>query len=111
MLGKIGFKEKDIRIIYAFYKNQLAIIHTGKIQAKIKKGVRKGCGLSPLHRSVYIDYLLYQHRQAINIGIKIQETCFSYMCPWYGNANRKWRRVKSSDESNGHRSKIMQYEN
>lgn len=49
ILQKIGINYKERRMIYALYNEQLAIINSGDAQeVRISKGVRQGCGLSPV---------------------------------------------------------------
>ena len=57
ILKEIGVLYNDRRIVHSLYKNQVAVIKSGPKceEARIKKGVRQGCALSPVIFNVYIE--------------------------------------------------------
>ena len=57
ILKEIGVLYNDRRIIHSLYKNQVAVIKSGPSceEARIRKGVRQGCALSPIIFNVYIE--------------------------------------------------------
>ncbi|KAE9524312.1 hypothetical protein AGLY_015351 [Aphis glycines] len=71
-----GIKYNDRRFIYNMYKSQTVIIQIdGKEQAaKIKKGVRQGCILSPMLFNLYIEEAMKELRVEIQKGVRIGGT-------------------------------------
>ncbi|KAI5720095.1 hypothetical protein M8J77_001812 [Diaphorina citri] len=68
ILKETGINFKDRRVIHSLYKNQVAGIKVNNSErrtAKIRKGVRQGCNLSPYLFNLYIE-------RAMNI---IKECC------------------------------------
>ena len=57
ILKEIGVLYNDRKIVHSLYINQVAVIKSGTKcdEARIKKGVRKGCALSPVIFNVYIE--------------------------------------------------------
>ena len=55
-IEKLCSKFRKRRLIYILFQNQMAIINIGdeEIEAKIKKGVRQGCVLSPMIFNLYV---------------------------------------------------------
>ncbi|CAI6343800.1 unnamed protein product [Macrosiphum euphorbiae] len=76
ILKRIGIKYNDRRFIYNMYKSQTVIIQIdGKEQeAKIKKGVRQGCILSPMLFNLYIEEAMKELREEIQKGVRIGGT-------------------------------------
>uniref|UniRef100_A0A8D8RFD8 Craniofacial development protein 2 n=1 Tax=Cacopsylla melanoneura TaxID=428564 RepID=A0A8D8RFD8_9HEMI len=66
ILEETGIKFKDRRIIHSLYKNQVAgikINNSERRTAKIKKGVRQGCNLSPYLFNLYIERAIRQSKE------------------------------------------------
>ena len=74
ILKQAGIKFRERRLIYNLYQNQTAIINIGDEQreAKIKKGVRQGCVLSPMIFNLYIEEAIKEFKDKIDTGIEIQ---------------------------------------
>lgn len=73
ILKSIGIKYYDRRCIYNLYKNQTLLIRIdGKEEiAKIKKGVRQGCNLSPMLFNLYIEEVMKELRIEVKQGVRI----------------------------------------
>ena len=74
ILKKNGIKYKDRRAIYKLYENQRANIRLDNCEeeAKIRKGVRQGCSLSPIIFNMYIEEAMNKVKEgSCNEGIKI----------------------------------------
>ena len=74
ILKQAGIKFKERRLIYNLYQNQMAIINIGdeEREAKIRKGVRQGCVLSPMIFNLYIEEAIKEFKDKIDTGIEIQ---------------------------------------
>lgn len=64
-MRKAGIKYKDRRMIWALYKDEMAVIRFGSSEeeAKIKAGVRQGCSLSPALFNLYIQHAIDEMRE------------------------------------------------
>lgn len=74
ILRAINVDFKDRRIIYNLYKNETAVFEckTGaNITAKIKKGVRQGCNLSPMLFNLFIEMAIREVKMSDVGGVKI----------------------------------------
>ena len=73
-LKQAGIKFRKGRLIYNLYQNQMAIINIGdeEREAKIKKGVRQGCLLSPVIFNLYLERAIKEFKDKIDTGIEIQ---------------------------------------
>lgn len=74
ILKERGIKWKDRRVIWNLYKNETAVIKMKDYQeeARIKKGVRQGCNLSPILFNAYVQQAIDELREETNLGIKVQ---------------------------------------
>ncbi|KAI5724481.1 hypothetical protein M8J77_003182 [Diaphorina citri] len=65
ILENIGIEFKDRRIIHNLYKNQVTNIEVNgeKQRARIKKGVRQGCSLSPHLFNIYIEKAIEKSKE------------------------------------------------
>jgi hypothetical protein len=71
IMTRVGIKHADRKLLYKLYKDELAVI---KIQnnveeAKINKGVRQGCTLSPIIFNAYIQEAIEKIKENTNLGI------------------------------------------
>ena len=73
-LKQAGIKFRERRLIYNLYQNQIATIIIGdeEREAKIKKGVRQGCVLSPMIFNLYIEEAIKEFKYKIDTGMEIQ---------------------------------------
>jgi len=86
ILEDIGIDYYDRKIIHNLYINEIAVIKAEKgnnqVEAKIFKGVRQGCNLSPTLFNLYIEEALKEIRKENIGGVKIggiRKFCVSWM--------------------------------
>ena len=70
-LKRLKVDYRDRKIIYQLYKNQTALIGKEQMTAKIGKGVRQGCSLSPLLFNIYVEEAMKEFSAKCTHGIKI----------------------------------------
>lgn len=72
-LKKTGASYRDRRIIHRLYKNEIGVIKSGtrEEEAKIMKGVRQGCSLSPYLFNLYVQEAINKIREKGGVGINI----------------------------------------
>jgi hypothetical protein len=73
-MEKLGLDYNDRRIIYQLYKDQVATIRTQdgrNMEAKINKGVRQGCNLSPALFNMYMEEAIKEIEEQGIKGIKV----------------------------------------
>ena len=60
MLKAAGMNFKDRRVIWSLYRDEVAVVRCGKYEeeARVRKGVRQGCTLSPTLFNLYIEKAL-----------------------------------------------------
>lgn len=73
ILGNIGIDDSDRSIIENLYKNQIAVIQYNeeREEARIRRGVRQGCGLSPLLFNIYIQQAINEFNETQTSGVYI----------------------------------------
>lgn len=73
ILKQAGLKYKDRRILFKTYQNEIALMKMKNEEktARITKGVRQGCPLSPIIFNAYIQEAIDIIRDNANIRIKI----------------------------------------
>lgn len=76
-LRKLKIDYRDRRILYQLYKNQTALIGKERVEARIGKGVRQGCGLSPLLFNIYIEEAIQEFLATNSHGIKVNGKLYS----------------------------------
>lgn len=74
MIKKIGINFRDWRIIWQLYKKETAVTSIGKTQeeAKVRKGVRYVCNLSPSLFNLYIQGALNEFNERSNGRVIVQ---------------------------------------
>ena len=72
ILKEIGVLYNDRRIVHSLYKNQVAVVKCGPncTEARIGKGVRQGCALSPIIFNVYIEKAINEIKEKA-VGVNI----------------------------------------
>ena len=78
ILKEIGMLYNDRRIVHSLYENQVAVIKCGPngAEARIGKGVRQGCALSPIIFYVYIEKAINKIKEkALGINIRGEKIC------------------------------------
>jgi len=80
-LEDIEIDYNDRKIIHNLYINEIAVIKAEKgnnqVEAKIVKGVRQGCNLSPTLFNLYIEEALKEIRKENIGGILVQMLRFA----------------------------------
>ena len=73
ILKTLGVTYNDRRAIYNIYKNQTAVIRIGDAEeeARIRKGVRQGCNLSPTIFNAYIEEAMVEWKEKVKTGVKV----------------------------------------
>jgi len=73
MMKKLGIKYTDRKLLYNIYNDELAVkrIQDEVEKAKINRGVRQGCTLSPIIFNAYIQEAIDMIKENNNLGIKI----------------------------------------
>jgi len=71
MMTRVGIKHADRKLLYKLYKDELAVIEIqdNVEEAKINKGVRQGCTLSPIIFNAYIQEAIKKIKEDTNLGI------------------------------------------
>jgi len=74
ILRKSGIANSDRRIIKNLYRNETGIVRYGDSQeiAKIRKGARQGCSLSPSLFNLYVQEAINRVRKLIQVEKKIR---------------------------------------
>ncbi|KAI5715825.1 hypothetical protein M8J77_023140 [Diaphorina citri] len=75
ILKECGLKKKERQVIWTLYKNESAVFECGEYiaEAKIRQGVRQGCGMSTILFNCYIQKALDEMREQMIewSGIKV----------------------------------------
>lgn len=81
ILETVGVSEKIVNIIKSMYENTRARYSMGDIETdwvESKRGVRQGCGLSPLLFGLYTEELAVRMKEA-DRGIRVGNECLSIL--------------------------------
>ena len=79
--AKINYKDR--RIIWSLYREEIAVLRCGQYeqQAKIRKGVRQGCSLSPALFNLYLQRALDEAENNLpEAGIKVHGQRIYKLC-------------------------------
>jgi len=73
ILKRAGIEYTERRLLFKLYQKETAVIRFGETEeeARIRKGVRQGCNLSPSIFNAYIQEAIDIIREKIQLGIKI----------------------------------------
>jgi len=75
-LQRVGVDYKDRLLIYNLYRHQTAEIRIGdkSASAKIRKGIRQGCPMSPMLFNIYVEQPIKEIKETLNrrkIGVTV----------------------------------------
>lgn len=74
VLKTIGIKYRERRVIHNLYKEQVAVVRMEEEEreAKVRKGVRQGCSISPLIFNLYVEEAINKVKDKGDWGINVQ---------------------------------------
>jgi hypothetical protein len=113
ILEKLGIDYNDRRIIHQLYKKQVATMRMrdgSHIEAKINKGVRQGCNLSPALFNIYMEGAMREAQDIGINGIKINGDKHAMLRRRYCNDSRKPRGSSKVTKCIGYSSPKIQHE-